>query len=153
MQILYQLRHQGSPWILERVAYPFSSGSSQPRNRPESPALQADSLPTELSGKLKGNKTQQHGPTDLFTPVLILFIVSERASQVVLVVKNLPAKAGRRKRHRLDPWVGKIPWRKAQQPPPVFLPGESQGQRSLAGYGPWGCKELDTTERLSTIIC
>ena len=33
--------------------------------------------------------------------------------------------------------------------PPVFLPGEFQGQRSLAGYGPWGCKELDTTERLT----
>ena len=34
-----------------------------------------------------------------------------------------------------DPWVGKIPWR-AQQPTPVFLPGESHGQRSLAGYSP-----------------
>ena len=33
--------------------------------------------------------------------------------------------------------------------PPVFLPGEFQGQRSLAGYGPWGCKELDITERLT----
>ena len=36
----------------------------------------------------------------------------------------------------------------AWQPTPVFLPGESQGQRSLAGYSPWGCKESDTTERL-----
>ena len=35
-------------------------------------------------------------------------------------------------------------------PTPVFLPGESQGQRSLAGYRPWGCKESDTTERLHT---
>ena len=35
------------------------------------------------------------------------------------------------------PWVGKIPWRRALQPPPVFLPGESHGQRSLAGYSPW----------------
>ena len=43
-------------------------------------------------------------------------------------------------------WVGKIPWRRAWQPTPVFLPGESHGQRSLARYGPWGCKELDTTE-------
>ena len=34
------------------------------------------------------------------------------------------------------------------QPTPVFLPGESHGQRSLAGYSPWGHKELDTTERL-----
>ena len=31
-------------------------------------------------------------------------------------------------------------------PSPVFLPGESRGQRSLAGYSPWGCKDSDTTE-------
>ena len=47
-------------------------------------------------------------------------------------------------------WVGKIPWRRKWQPPPVFLPGKFPGQRSLAGYSPWGHKELDTTERLST---
>ena len=52
------------------------------------------------------------------------------------------------KRHKLDPWVGTIPWRRAWQPTPVFLPGESHGQRSLAGCSPWGCKESDTTERL-----
>ena len=52
----------------------------------------------------------------------------------------------RHKRHRFDPWVGKIPWRRAWQPTPVFLPGESHGQRSLEGYSPWGCKELDTTK-------
>jgi len=49
------------------------------------------------------------------------------------------------RRCRLDPWVGKIPWRRKWQPTPVFLPGKSHGQRSLAGYSPWGCKELDTT--------
>ena len=49
-----------------------------------------------------------------------------------------------------DPWVGKVPWRRDQQPTPVFLPGESHGQRSLAGYSPWGCRESDTTEPLST---
>ena len=51
-QILYQLSHQGNPWTLEWVAYPFSSGSSRPGIEPRSPALQADSLPAELSGKL-----------------------------------------------------------------------------------------------------
>jgi len=45
-----------------------------------------------------------------------------------------------------DHWVGKIPWRRAWQPIPVFLPGKSHGQRSLVGYGPLGCKELDATE-------
>ena len=46
-------------------------------------------------------------------------------------------------------WVGKIPWRRKRQPTPVFLPGESQGQRNLVGYSPWGCKESDMTEGLS----
>ena len=50
-QILYQLSHKGSLRILEWVAYPFSGGPSQPRIERGSPALQADSLPTELSGK------------------------------------------------------------------------------------------------------
>ena len=44
----------------------------------------------------------------------------------------------RHKRHGLDPRVGKIPWRRAWQPTPVFLLGESHGQRSLMGYGPEG---------------
>ena len=48
-------------------------------------------------------------------------------------------------------WVqplGKIPRRKKWHPTPVFLPGESQGWGSLAGYSPWGHKELDTTNQL-----
>ena len=44
------------------------------------------------------------------------------------------------RRHRFNPWVGKVPWRRAQQPTLVFLPGELHGQRSLAGYSPWGWK-------------
>ena len=53
------------------------------------------------------------------------------------------APACQYRRHRrcgFHPWVGKIPWRRAWQPIPVFLPGESHGLRSLAGYGRWGCK-------------
>ena len=49
-------------------------------------------------------------------------------------------------RCRFDPWVGKIPWRRAWKPTLVFLPGEFHGERSLVGYSPWGLKELDTTE-------
>ena len=60
---------------------------------------------------------------------------------MVLVVKNLPANAGNIMRHGFDPWVGKIPWKKAGQPTPVFLPGESHGHRSLAGYGLQGYKK------------
>ena len=58
--------------------------------------------------------------------------------------------AERHKRHRFNPWVGKIPWRRKWQPAPVFLPGESHGQKSLVGYSPRGLKELDTTEWVST---
>ena len=43
--------------------------------------------------------------------------------------------------------------RRKRQPTPVFLPGESHGRKSLAGYGPWACKELDTTEHTHTHAC
>jgi len=57
-----------------------------------------------------------------------------RAFQMALVVRNLPANAGDIKRYRFNPWVGKIPWRRARQSTPVFLPGESKKQRRLVGY-------------------
>ena len=44
------------------------------------------------------------------------------------------------RRPSFDPWVGKMPWRRKWQPTPAFLPGESYGQRSLAGYSLWGSK-------------
>ena len=47
------------------------------------------------------------------------------------------------------PGLGRFPWRRAWQPTPVFWPGESRGQRSLAGFRPRGLKESDTTEWLS----
>ena len=52
--------------------------------------------------------------------------------------------------HGFGPWVGKIPWSRKWQSTPVFLPGKSHGQRSLVGHSPWGRRELDTTEHLST---
>ena len=52
------------------------------------------------------------------------------ASQVTLVVKNTPANVRGDQRCKFDLWVWKIPWRRAWQPTPVFLPGESHGQRS-----------------------
>ena len=53
-------------------------------------------------------------------------------------------------RCRFQPWVGMISGSKKWQPTPIFLPGKFHGQRSLAGYSPWGHKELDMTEWLST---
>ena len=63
------------------------------------------------------------------------------------MVKNLPAL-----QEIWGPSLGLVrsPWRRKWQPTPVFSPGKSHGQRSLLGYTPWGRKELDVTERLST---
>ena len=65
---------------------------------------------------------------------------------MALVVKNTACQSGRHNRHGFGPWVGMITWRNTWQPTPVFLPGESHGQRSLVGYGPYGHKESDMTE-------
>ena len=55
----------------------------------------------------------------------------------------------RRLRHRLGPGVRKIPWGRAWQPTPVFLPGESHGQRNLVGSSPWSHNRIQL-KRLST---
>ena len=63
--------------------------------------------------------------------------------------KESACQCRRHKRHRrcgFDPWVEKISWRRKWQLTPVFLPRESHGQRSVAGYSLWGHKESDTTE-------
>ena len=67
------------------------------------------------------------------------------ASLATQMVKNPPAM-----QDTWDhPWIGKIPWRRKQQPTPIFLLRKSHGQRSLVGYSPWRRKEADTTERLT----
>ena len=53
------------------------------------------------------------------------------------------------RRPGFDPWVRKIPWRRAWPPTQVFLPREFHGQRSLVSHSPWGCQELDMTEWLT----
>ena len=63
------------------------------------------------------------------------------ASQVVLVVKNLSANAGDVRRG-FDPWIGRIPWRRAWQPTLVFLPGESYGQRKPGGLQSMGSQRV-----------
>ena len=66
---------------------------------------------------------------------------------VAQLVKNLPANTVN-KRHEFNPWVRKIPWRRKRQSTPAFLPEEFHGQRNLAGYSPWVCKESDRTKWL-----
>ena len=72
------------------------------------------------------------------------------ASQGGASSKEYACQCRRCKRCGFNPWVRKIPWSRKQQLTPVLLPGKSHGQRSLVGYSPWGCKQSDTTERLST---
>ena len=54
-------------------------------------------------------------------------------------------------RFGFNPWAGKTPWSRKWQPTPVFLPGKSHGQQSLADYSPWDHKELDMTEHTHTV--
>ena len=68
------------------------------------------------------------------------------------MVKNPPANAGDIRGASSVPCSGKIPWRRAWHPTPVLLPGESQQQRSPERQSPRTCKELDTTERLTTSL-
>ena len=62
------------------------------------------------------------------------------------MVKNPTANAGDLGDMSSIPGLGRSPGGRAWQPTPVFLPGESHGQRSLMAYSPWGHRESDTTE-------
>ena len=112
--------------VLEWVAISFSRESSWLRDWTWVFALQADALPSKPPGRTRSQFSKQ----------------SSQASLVAQMVNNLPAT----RRPGLDPWVRKIPWRREWQPNPVFLHGQFHGQSSLAGYCPWGHKELGTTE-------
>ena len=107
------------------LPFPSPEDLPNPWIEPRSPALQVDSLLSEPSGK----------------PYINTFVRID--SQVALTIKNMPANIGdTRSLGREDPMD------KEMAPTPVFLPGKSQGQRSLADYSPRGCKKSDMTERL-----
>ena len=93
-------------------------------------------LATEITFILASSPFQ-HVP--IFWISLLFYSITKGASQMELVVKNLPANAGD-KRHWSDPWIRKIPWKKAWHPTPVLLPRKSHGWRSLVGCSPWVAK-------------
>ena len=80
------------------------------------------------------------------------------ASQVELVVKNLPANSGRYKRHGFNPWTWKIPWRRIWQSTPVFLPGDSMDRGawraavSLVAQNQTWLKQLSTHTWMSNCM-
>ena len=121
--------------------YPFSRESSQPRSL----ALQADSLPSEPPGKShicihthRHTDTQTHRHTHTYTHI-------QGSSQVALVVKNSPSNAEDVRDVDSISGSGQL-LGGGHGNHSSILPGESYGQRSLAGYSPWGLKESDTTE-------
>ena len=82
---------------------------------------------------------------NLFT-VLCQYLLYSKVTQFytyILCFLNVNLQC---RRPGFNTWFGKIPWRREQLPTAIFLLGECHGQRSLAGYSPWGCKELDATK-------
>ena len=69
-----------------------------------------------------------------------------------LVCKESAYQSRRHKGHGFDPWVRKIPWRRAWQTTPIFLPIVSHGQKSLVGHSPWFQKVRDYWSDL-TCVC
>ena len=83
----------------------------------------------------------------------ILYLLSIREAPLECLVlpsgsavRNLPETQETCKRYGFNPWIGKSPWRRKWNPTAVCLPGNPQGQRSLAGYSSWGHKEWYTSE-------
>ena len=67
--------------------------------------------------------------------------------------KELICQSRRHQRCRFNPWVGKIPWRRKWYPTPIFLLGESHGQKSLADYSPWGLQRAGHDWASENISC
>ena len=129
------LSHQGSPRILDWVAYPLSRGSSLPSNW------------TGVSC-IAGQFFTSWATTYICICVCVCVCVCVYGFPGGASGKESACQCMRHKRYQFNLWVRKISWRRAWQPTPVFLPRESHGQRSLVGYSPWGCNELDMTEWL-----
>ena len=135
--------------ILGGLPYRFPGDLPNPGIEPRSPTLQVDSLPTEPPGKpnisilivywsnysfnclSQTRRVQEKKPWTELNSLIFWFHCPGGASGK----KNPLANAGKLyKRYQFNPWVAKIPWRRAWQPIPVFLPGEFHRQRSLTGY-------------------
>ena len=123
--------------VLEWVAISFSGGSSRPRDR-----TPASRIVGRRFYRLSHQKYRQLTGKITFCESSVYYLLT----QVALVVKNLPANAGDIEDVGSNPGLGRQPWRRTWQPTPIFLPGESLGQRSLADYSPQGRTESDMTE-------
>ena len=127
--------------ILEWVAFPFSMGSSQPGQ-----ILEWVAFPLSLGSSQPRDRTQVSLIADRFFTSWATMVCIYCGLPLWVNGKELACQCKRYKRRGFYPWVGKIPRRRAWQTTPVFLPGESHGQRNLEGYSPWDHKDSDTTE-------
>ena len=155
--------------ILEGVAFPFSRESSQPRDQTQVSciasrfftvwATQGRAEWEDLAKKEKGKRGSSSFSV-CSSPIVKSCYATRGISQenrnsvgiftsLRIQKEGLPrwargkepaCQCRRHKEYRFDPWVRKISWRRKWQSTPVFLPGESHGQRNLAGYSPWGRK-------------
>ena len=107
------------------LPFPSPGDLPDPGVEPGSPALQVDSLPSELPG---GKTSKPY----------IASLVAQRLKRLLALWKTWVRSLGQE-----DPLEKEMATHSS-----IFVPGESHGQRSLVGYSPWGCKESDTTEQL-----
>ena len=118
----------------------------QPGIEPTAPALQARFLPTGPPAKSLCPHILSYLHMQLAYYHRFAHFSTFMLSSISQVAQWSTCKCGRCRRHGINTWVGKIPWRRKWQPTPVFVSGKSHGERSLAGYSPWGHKESDTIE-------
>ena len=158
-------------WLLKWVAIPFSKGSSWPKVKPGSPTLQADSLLSEPPGRVLNKKLE----AEVF--IWRDFTTIRIQIHIVILLLNIKYhfRSGDSKQRsqgqiRMKPIFAKLAlWAHSHSclfryclwllpcyngveygnPLQHSCLEKSHGQRILAGYSPWDCKELDTTERLS----
>ena len=95
----------------------------------------------------KGRDVLPGSQGDIFWKVLLCSSPSPRTQPGLPWWLSDKESTSQCRRPRFNPGIEKIPWRRKWQPTPVFLPGKSHGQRSLVGYSPWGCEELNVTKR------
>ena len=119
------------------LPFPSPGDLPNPRIEPRSPTLQADTLTSEPPGK---------GCLDLKSIGLQCLFWSISSKAFTCNAGDASSIPGWRISWYSSWYMYVLYWRRKWQPTPVFLPGESQGQRSLAGYSPWGHKESDTIE-------
>ena len=145
-----QIKHSPSPWFTgSRTALLCGHSEPKPANYWVSVSSAVKQALLLSSSSLSSLLLYYYHP---FSHFCLLYLMSFNPdSQGIglsqwLSSEESACQCRSRRKYEFNPWVRKIPWRRAWQPTPVFLPGESRGQRSLAGYSPQSHKELDMTK-------